>query len=285
MYKALNPWAVGVKINTIEEGIAAAVNGEFDGLELSISSVADLIDEKGAVYVRSLFESAKIVPAGFGLTVDFRTSEEHFERGLKELPRFAKAASSIGCTRTATWITPCSDTLTFEENRKFHVLRFTPIAEILQQEGILLGLEFIGPQTLWQSKKYPFIHQMEPMLEMGRDIGLNVGLLLDCWHWHTSEGTLASLLALEPSQIAYVHVNDAPIGVNMEEYQDHVRGMPGETGVIDIKGFLQSLQTIGYEGPVVAEPFKTELNDLPTDNDRISAVSESMKKIFAIAGI
>lgn len=285
MYMALNPWAVGVKANTIEEGIAVAVLGEFDGLELSISAAADLIDEKGTAHVRNLFETARIKPAGFGLTVDFRTSEENYQRGLEELPRFAKAASSIGCTRTATWITPCSETLTFDENRKFHVQRFTPIARILEQEGIQLGLEFIGPQTLWKSQKYPFIHQMQPMLEMGEEIGPNVGLLLDCWHWHTSEGTLEDLLALEPSQIAYVHVNDAPLGVKMEEYHDHVRGMPGETGVINIEGFLKALQTIGYEGPVVAEPFKTELAELPTDEDRVTAVSQSMKKIFALAGV
>ena len=36
-----------------------------------------------------------------------------------------------------------------------------------------------------------------------------------------------------------------------------------KTGVIDIAGFLQALQEIGYDGPVTPEPFKKELADLP----------------------
>ena len=123
------------------------------------------------------------------------------------------------------------------------------------------------------------------MLEMGREIGPNVGLLLDCWHWHTSGGTVADLLRLTPRDVVYVHVNDAPRGVAMDDYVDNLRGLPGETGVIDISGFLQSLRTIGYEGPVTPEPFKKELGDMPSDEVRLYVVGEAMRKIFGQAGL
>jgi len=44
-----------------------------------------------------------------------------------------------------------------------------------------------------------------------------------------------------------------------------VRRLPGETGVEDVAGFLGALRTIGYDGPVVPEPFVKELGELPPE--------------------
>ena len=166
-------------------------------------------------------------------------------------------------------------------NRQFHIERFTPIAEILAANGCSLGLEFIGPKTLRDSQRFPFIYTMEAMLDMGAAMGPNVGLLLDCWHWHTSCGTIEQLHALKPEQVVYVHVNDAPAGVEMDAHLDNVRGLPGETGVIDIGGFLRALDAIGYDGPVTPEPF-ADLSGLASDADRLKLVGSAMDKIFAL---
>jgi sugar phosphate isomerase/epimerase len=80
-------------------------------------------------------------------------------------------------------------------------------------------------------------------------------------------------------------VNDAPVGIDVDAQLDNVRRLPGETGVIDIAGFLQALAQIGYDGPVVPEPFSQRLRDLPSDADRIQVAGESMVQIFALAGI
>ena len=41
----------------------------------------------------------------------------------------------------------------------------------------------------------------------------------------------------------------------MDDYMDNERALPGATGVVDIAGFLGALNTIGYDGPIVPEPF------------------------------
>lgn len=164
--------------------------------------------------------------------------------------------------------------------RALRAARFAPIAQILADNGCSLGLEFIGPKTLREGHAYPFIYTMPEMLAMGRDIGPNVGLLLDCWHWHTSHGTQSDLLALRPEQVVYVHVNDAPSGIAIDEQLDGVRCLPGETGEIDIAAFLQALRQIGYDGPVAPEPFKKELADLPSDQARLKTVGAAMQQIF-----
>ena len=179
---------------------------------------------------------------------------------------------------------PCSDTRGYAENYQFHVTRFQPIAAILSDSGVSLGLEFIGPKTLRDTQEYPFIHTLEDMLALGRDIGPNVGLLLDSYHWYTSHGTLDSLKALTPAQVVYVHVNDAPAGVPVDQQLDGVRALPGATGVIDIGGFLKTLQGIGYDGPVTPEPF-VNLSALPSDAARLRTVGAAMADIWQKAGL
>src|SRR5579862_4473950 len=276
MYKTLSPGAISVHVNGLQESIAAARTGGFQGVEFSPNEVAGLIDEHGLPYVTDLFATAGIRPAAFGLSTDWRGAEESWRKGLEELPRQAKAAAALGCFRTATWILPGDNNRTYDENRRFHIERFKPIAQILADHGVHLGLEFIGPKTLRDSLKYPFVYKMDDMLDMGAEIGPNVGLLLDCWHWYTSHGTLDDLRRLRAEQVVYVHVNDAPAGVDIDAQFDSVRALPGETGVIDIAGFLQALQAIGYDGPVTPEPFKQELKDLPSNDARLRAVGDAM---------
>jgi sugar phosphate isomerase/epimerase len=180
---------------------------------------------------------------------------------------------------------PSSDERAFDENWQFHVERLAPAAEILAASGCRLGLEFIGPRTLRDAARHPFVYRMQDMLDLGAAMGTNVGVLLDCWHWYTSGGTVDEIRAVRAEQIVYVHVNDAPAGVPVDQQVDNVRALPGETGVIDIAGFLQALQAVGYDGPVVPEPFKQELNSLPSDDARLATVGETMRTIFKRAGL
>jgi sugar phosphate isomerase/epimerase len=285
MFKTLSPGAINVTVKNLSEGLSAAKIGGFDGLEFGVAEVADLVDQQGADAVKKMFADAGVRPAAFGLPIDWRTSEENWRRDLTKLPRYVKAAAAIGVRRTATWILPGSNDRPHDENRKFHIERFKPIAAALAEHHIHLGLEFIGPKTLRDSLKHPFIYKMSDMLDMGREIGPNVGLLLDCWHWYTSGGTVDELRALRAEELVYVHVNDAPAGVHVDQQVDNVRLLPGESGVIDISGFLKALKHIAYDGPVTPEPFKKSLSNLPSDEARLKTVGAAMDKIFAQAGV
>jgi sugar phosphate isomerase/epimerase len=117
------------------------------------------------------------------------------------------------------------------------------------------------------------------MLDLCSTIGTgNVGLLLDAWHWYTSHGTIQLLRNLRAENVVYVHINDAPKGIPVDEQIDNVRELPGATGVIDLVGFLTSLQKIGYDGPVTPEPFNKRVNEM--------AASEAARVTYeALAGV
>lgn len=277
MLVTLSAGAIGVRTSSLDEGLAAAKLGGFPGLEFSIAQVADM----GADVAKAKFEEAGIVPAVFGVPVDWRGDEAKWKESLADLPRLAKAAADLGCLRSATWIMPASNDLTFDENLRFHVERWKPIAETMGEHGISIGLEFVGPKTLREKFTHEFVYRADQMLEMGAQIGPNVGLLLDCFHWYTSGGTVEELKGLRPEQIVFVHINDGAEGRGPDEQIDGDRRLPGATGVIDIAGFFSALREIGYEGPVAAEPFYPPLNDLPSDEERLKAVKAAIDKVMA----
>jgi sugar phosphate isomerase/epimerase len=285
MYPTLSPGAIGVKTKDLPDLLAKAKSAGFKGAEISVGEIADLVDREGVAAVRDRFEQAGVRAAGWGLPTNWRKDEAAWRDDLAKLPRLARAAAAVGAKRTFTWILSWDDNRPEAENWKFHVERFTPIARILADYGVGVGLEFLGPRTMWKGKVNPFVHSLERMVELAADIGPNAGLLLDCWHWHTSEGTLDAIRKLPESKVVYVHVNDAPKGVALDDFVDNRRGLPGETGVIDIAGFLQALKAIGYDGPVTPEPFKKGLSDLPSDEERLRVVSAAMADIFRKAGI
>jgi sugar phosphate isomerase/epimerase len=163
------------------------------------------------------------------------------------------------------WILPGSDEFAFDANLKFHVDRFRPVAELLAAFGIRLGLEFIGPETARRGFKHPFVHSVGMITDLARAIGPNCGLLLDAWHWHCVGGVREDLYGLMRDFIVHVHISDAPSGISRTDIEDNRRKLPGATGVIDLDGFMQALAAAGYDGPVTAEPFDSELSALPAE--------------------
>lgn len=284
MFTNLSLGAIGVKASLVE-GIKLAKSVGFEGLEVDIREVAKHVEEKGLEEVKRLFEEAGVRPGGWILPLDWRGEEAAYREGLAQLPRLAEVALSIDSRRVPTWVLPFSDERPFKENFNWHRDRFEPIARLLTEHGCSLGLEFIGPKTSRARHRYEFIYTLDGMLELCEAIGTgNVGLLLDSWHWYTSRGTVEDLRRLRSSQVVYVHINDAPKGVPVDEQIDNLRCLPGETGVIDLKGFLESLQAIGYDGPVTPEPFSQKLRGMPA-LEAVRVTRDALLKVWTAAGL
>jgi len=279
MFKNLNLGAIGVKA-TLAESITYAQRYGFLGIDFSITEALTLSEAIGIDGVRALFEDVGVFPGSWGFPVNYRQDSVAWREGLMLLPRQAEFALELGCTRTSTWILPASDERSFYDNFEFHVSRLRPAAQILADYGCRFGLEFIGPKTLRTPRKYNFVHTMDGMLALCAAIGTgNVGLLLDIWHVYTAHSTLDDVRKLTRDDVVTVHINDAPPGLAIDDQIDTVRALPGETGVLDIQGFLEALRTLGYDGPVTAEPFSQRLRDLAPDA-AIQATADALNKVW-----
>ena len=284
MFTSLNTNVIGFTAPFAEALELASTYG-FEGLDLSIVELSELSHQTSLQEIKARFEEKGLRAGGWGLPVDFRRDEESYQAGLARLAAYASVARELGGTRCSTWILPSSEELDYNANMELHVKRLRPIAQILADHGCSLGLEFVGPLTMRQGHRYQFISTLPEALELGDRLGTgNVGLLLDCWHWYTSHGTVDDIKHLTTDQVVYVHVNDAPAERTVDEQIDNQRLLPGASGVIDIAGFLQALKQIEYDGPVVVEPFSAELNALP-HAERVKATHDSLTKIWQIAGL
>lgn len=196
--------------------------------------------------------------AGFGLPLEFRKDDGTFASGISKLPDRVAYARSLGITRCATWVMPSHDSLDYKANFALHRDRLRTAAQILKDEGISLGLEFVASPHLWNSAKHPFIHDLDGMLTLCDAIGTgNCGILMDAWHWHLSGHDFNDFRKLKcPEQIVLAHVMDAPANTPDELQLDNVRRLPGTTGVINIDAFFAGLMMAGYDGPVSVEPFE-----------------------------
>jgi sugar phosphate isomerase/epimerase len=269
---------VGIKA-TLDEALALTQRHGFQGLDFDLNEVGRWTAERGVAALRTRFAELGLRPGAYNLPFRPVGEEAEWKAGLERLRELAPIAAELGALRTIMWIIPSSDARTFDENFAFHVERFSPIAALLGQHGIRLGLEFIGPKTS-RKGKYEFVYTAAGMLELCAAIGPNVGLLLDSWHWYTSGGTLDDLASLGNPQVVHVHLNDAPSGIERDDQIDNQRRLPGTTGVIDSVGLLKSLDRAGYDGPVTAEPFDKSLHALSPDD----AAAATARAVFDVLG-
>ncbi|MBM3265321.1 MAG: sugar phosphate isomerase/epimerase [candidate division Zixibacteria bacterium] len=276
MFMNLNAGAIGIRA-TLSEALEMAQAHGFGGVDFSIVEAFNMAKTASPDDVKDLLIRTGCTFGGWGVPVNFRGDEQKWKEEIGWLRQYAAFAQKLGAERALTGVMPFSDDLPWEENYALHVKRMKPAVEILQDHGCRLGIEFIGPKTLRTGKKYEFIYNMADMLGLCADLGPNAGLLLDLWHWYTSHSTEEQLRSLTNGQVVAVHVNDAPVGIPVDEQLDLVRCLPGETGVLDIDWFIGVLAGIGYDGPVTPEPFSKRVNAM-APQDALRATADSLKK-------
>ena len=271
---SLNPGAIGVK-STQKELIGHAVRHNFEAISPMPEQLGKMTSGELSEFLGEMKEH-KLSWDAAGLPVDFRKDQATFNEGLAELPKIAQICQKSGVTRMSTWVMPSHDNLTYHQNFKQHQTRLKQAAQILKDYGIRFGFEYVGTKKLKISNRYPFVGTMKEMLELIDAVDVaGVGLQLDAYHWYTSTETVADLEALKNEQIITCDLNDATAGRTIAEQIDGERQLPGDSGLIDLKGFMGALVKIGYDGAVRAEPFNAKLNAMENE-EALEATSKAM---------
>jgi sugar phosphate isomerase/epimerase len=280
MKMCLNTGNIGVRAN-LAESIAMAVKFGFDAVDpnpkelaaLSDSAMSTLLDD--IAFKRLTFGS---VAQGFPIS----GTDDAWAAFIKDLSATGKALQRARVRRFVTWLSSADANLTYLQNFRLHARRVGEAAGVLGDSGVSLGLEYLGPKTMWARSKYPFIHTMASMKELIAEIGKpNLGFLLDIWHWYNAGDTVADVLTLKNQDVVAVHMNDAPAGIPIDQQVDSHRELPLATGIIDTAGFLNAINRIGYDGPAAAEPMSADLRKLPPE-EALAKTAEAMKKAFAL---
>ena len=284
MFKNLNLVAISIRDTSMLEGLELAKANGYEGFDPNIAEVEKLMEETSVDHVKGLFKDAGVRPGAWMMPVNWRGDDAAYYEHMSKLPERAKLAADIGCTRAITVVLPFGN-IPFQENWDFHVKRLRPPAEILAEYGHLLAVEFIGPATTRARFKHLFLNNMDGVLALAAAIGTgNIGLLYDVWHAYTAHATLDDLKKMSKDEVVYVHINDAPAGIEIDDQIDNVRALPGETGVIPLVEMLRILKDIGFDGPVTAEPFSKKLDGIPPQ-EAASMIIKMVNKLWSEAGL
>lgn len=275
MYLSLNSVLVSGRVPWPDFARLAAKTG-YPGTDVMLKPAM----QAGAEATHALLSELKIKPAAIEFPVEFRKDDATFRAGLAQLPEQARFAAAIHCPRMVTYIFSSSDTPK-AELRATYKQRFSEAAHILADSNVRLGLEFLGPLEFRTKFKYEFIWRMNEMLEFAKECGPNVGLLLDAWHWHHAGATTQDIVNAGRKNIVHVHFDDAP-HLPPDKIRDNERLLPGE-GVINLTGFLQALQKIGYTDALSVEVFG-RLKNMPPEQAAKMGLEASLQ-VFRKAGV
>jgi sugar phosphate isomerase/epimerase len=235
----------------------------------------------GAAATAELYRSLNLRPSFCNLPVNPTADEDVYRKGMDALEDAAKFVSAIGGHCMMLVVLPSSPTPK-NELRALMKERLKPASDLLGKYNLRLGLEFLGPKYFRTRAPYEFIWRMDEMFAFGREIGPNVGVVLDSWHWHHAGATAADIVSAGKSGIILVHISDAA-GANPDDVRDNRRLLPGE-GIIDFTAFFGALKKIGFEGSISPEPLGRIPKDMPAEEGARIGL-ESTLSVMRKAGV
>jgi sugar phosphate isomerase/epimerase len=245
MFVSLNGSLTGGKVQWPEFVRLAAKVG-YGGVDVNLGAAM----KDGLEATRALLAETKMQPAYANLPVTFTRDDETFRKGMAGLEQAAKFLAGMGCRKMVTVLPPASETPK-EEYRNIIKARLSEAGKVLAGSDVRLGLEFLGPRH-FRNGRQEFIWRMPETLAFAKELGPNMGILLDVWHWHLAGATADDIVAAGNSRIVTVHLSDCK-DIPADEVRDNQRLLPGQ-GVIDYKSFFGALKKIGYTGAVSPEP-------------------------------
>ena len=283
MYKNLCAEALGIS-GRQSELIELALTYGFKGMDVDLDSIVKQIDIHGKEHAVRYLDSGDIRIAPFELPVRWREDEATFNEDLKQLPRLAEYAASVGTLGFFTVVMPASDQLPYHENFEFHRERFTAIADALAPHDVRLGLDMVAAPAHRADLAHQFIHSPDALLTLAKTVGVaNIGVVVDMWQWYVGGGSISQLKDLTADQIVLVRAADVPLDVSLETITDDQRVLTGKGQGIDIVDLRTALENLGYEGPVTPSPYPTQSGG-GTRDAIVRAASKSLEppKVDAI---
>src|SRR5690625_2318284 len=184
MFSTLSPGALGLSLDHPTSIDLAARHG-FGGVDPDLGHLRSL-GVQGAAEHGDAVRERGLQWGMAGLPVPLDAPAAEFRQALVDLPESLELLTAAGVDRVGTWIRPMHQELDHRQNWRLHQGRLSLVAQLLADAGIRLGLEYIGPKTLWSTERFPFIHSLREARELIAESGAgNVGLILDSYHWYT----------------------------------------------------------------------------------------------------
>ena len=270
--------ATTMKNSTLETDLSYCEKYHYDLIEIRLDKLHDYLTRHTLGELKAFFDAHHIKPFAFNALefINFR-DKKGFEDIMRGLQFCCEAGHIIGCERVV--IVPTFDigNKTIPEIREETVHVIHLMSDYAKPFGMKLAFEFVGYPNCSVNT---FGQAYDIVKTADRE---NVGVVLDCFHFHAMGSRFEDLEAADGKKIFILHLDDSedlPVGAA----RDNNRLMPGE-GAVDLPRILTTLKRLGYEHMVSIELFRPEYWDWPDEeNIRIcySKTCDTIRPYFPI---
>lgn len=252
--------ATTMKHSTLESDLEYCEKYHYDLIEIRLDKLRDYFQRHTPGELRTFFDTHHIKPFAFNALefINFR-DEAGFQEIMDGLKLCCSTGEIIGCKRTV--IVPTFDigNKTISEIREESVRVIRILSDYAELFGMKLAFEFVGYPNCSVNT---FGQAYDIVTAADRP---NVGVVLDCFHFHAMGSRFEDLESADGSKIFILHLDDSedlPVGAA----RDNNRLMPGE-GAVNLPRILSTLKRIGYDSMVSIELFRPEYWDWPDEEN------------------
>lgn len=251
--------ATTLENSNLETDLKLCEKHGYDYIEIrTMDKLPEYLETNSMEDLASYFEANHIKPLAMNALVFFnnRTGEEHQE-SIKEFKDMLEKAKQINAPYIVAVPLVTEEKILQADIKKSAVSVLQEFSELAEPYGIKIAVEFVGhPQCTINT----FGQAYDIVEAVGRD---NVGLVLDCFHFHAMGSKMQDLEKAEGNKIFIIHIDDTedfPIGF----LTDEDRVWPGH-GAIDLQGIITTALERGFDGAVSVELFRPEYYKLDPD--------------------
>jgi 2-keto-myo-inositol isomerase len=265
--------ATTMKNSTLEIDLQFCEQYGYDLIEIRLDKLRDYLQDHTVDELAAFFKSSRIKPYAFNALefITFRDAAGY--RQIQDNLKFlCETGVKINCHKIVAVPTFDVGDYTKTQIKEESVRVLNELGDFADKYGVKLAYEFVGYPNCSVNT---FGQTYEIVKAVNRD---NVGMVLDCFHFHAMGSRLEDLKQADAQKIFIFHIDDAedlPVGA----LRDDKRLWPGD-GVIDLDAILQTLKEIGYGEMVSVELFRPEYWDWSLEK----AVRVGKAKTAAVVG-
>ncbi|MDM5247806.1 2-keto-myo-inositol isomerase [Lysinibacillus sp. G4S2] len=246
----------------------------FDSIEIrTMDKLPEYLKDHPIEDLASYFNTHHIKPLAFNALVFFNNRDETgHQEIINEFKEMMEVGKKLGVQYVVAVPLVTEEKIVKHDIKNSCVEVLTELSNIADPYGIKIAVEFVGhPQCTVNT----FGQAYDIVESVNRD---NVGLVLDCFHFHAMGSRIEDLKKADGSRIFILHIDDTedfPIGF----LTDEDRLWPG-LGAIDLDGILSTLKEIGFSDVVSVELFRPEYYQLDAE-EVIKTAKETTVKVVS----
>lgn len=246
----------------------------YDYIEIrTMDKLPEYLKGKSLNELAEYFNTHHIKPLALNALVFFNNrDEDEYLKIINEFKEMLDIAKILGVKYVVAVPLVTEQKILKQDIKKSCVKVLKELSDIAEPYGVKIAVEFVGhPQCTVNT----FGQAYDIVETVNRE---NVGLVLDCFHFHAMGSDIEDLKKAGGSKIFILHIDDTedfPIGF----LTDEDRVWPG-LGAIDLDSILSTLKEIGFADVVSVELFRPEYYKLDAE-EAIKIAKETTIKVIS----